>query len=130
MRSKNNSLFTRYREAFYPGGIKIVPLLMLDRLNDLGLAVWYMDDGSLSKKKYSDGSLAGLKICTQGFALGDVHKIHKWLLARYKIKFNVQGRGPGRYILRLSHSSSIERFLSIVSPHVEGVKCMGRKLGT
>lgn len=35
-----------YREWFYPQGIKIVPTDIADHLTPLGLAHWYMQDGS------------------------------------------------------------------------------------
>ena len=129
IRSKNNIVFTEYRDLFYPQGRKIVPSKALEYLNDLGLAVWYMDDGSLSKKRYLNGDLANLKICTQCFTWEEDILIRDWFKERYKISpFRIQERGDNRYILRLSHGNSIKRFLSIVSPYVEEVKCMKRKI--
>jgi hypothetical protein len=40
---------TKYlRKLFYPNGVKIVPEVILNRLDDLSLAFWYMDDGNIS----------------------------------------------------------------------------------
>lgn len=41
--SETLGLFHRF---FYRNGIKIVPIELLKELNPLGLAIWYMDDGS------------------------------------------------------------------------------------
>jgi hypothetical protein len=35
---------------------------LLNRINALGLAIWYMDDGSISKKKRSDGTIRGITV--------------------------------------------------------------------
>jgi hypothetical protein len=35
-----------FHKLFYRNGIKIVPVELLKELNPLGLAIWYMDDGS------------------------------------------------------------------------------------
>ncbi|GAJ13929.1 unnamed protein product, partial [marine sediment metagenome] len=39
-------LFTQLRHIWYPNGKKVVPEGELQKLDELGLAVWYMDDGS------------------------------------------------------------------------------------
>ena len=35
-----------FHKLFYRNGLKIVPIGLLRELNPLGLAIWYMDDGS------------------------------------------------------------------------------------
>jgi len=48
--------FNELRNLFYPNGIKKVSKTILDQLGPLGLAVWFMDDGSV------EGSGKGLRI--------------------------------------------------------------------
>lgn len=51
--------FDPYRMAFYRDGVKVVPVDFIGALTPLTLAVWYMDDGSLSK--------TGANIATMSF---------------------------------------------------------------
>lgn len=44
------NVFKELRDAFYPHGKKIVPLDIAARLDELALAVWFMDDGSKGAK--------------------------------------------------------------------------------
>lgn len=48
---KTSDIFIEFYKEFYPEqkGFKKFSLVMLNRLKPLGLAVWYMDDGTLSR---------------------------------------------------------------------------------
>lgn len=62
IRTFHHPLFSDLRKMWYPKGKKIIPEPILEKLDTLGLAVWYMDDGSL-------GSTDFLKISTCGFSV-------------------------------------------------------------
>lgn len=53
--SKVLHIFEKFYLLFYPSGkgYKTFNLEVLNKLNPLGLAIWYMDDGSFSKKSHS-----------------------------------------------------------------------------
>lgn len=46
MRSTNHSYFTRLRKVFYPYGKKLIRRKLLNKLTPIGLATWFMDDGT------------------------------------------------------------------------------------
>lgn len=58
-RTKTKALFAPYYKEFYRTGKKKVPKDLIQSLDALGLAIWYMDDGTKCKFNYM--------ICTQGF---------------------------------------------------------------
>ncbi len=62
LESRRNPLFTELHKLFYPDGKKRLPLGVLDELDDLGLAVWYMDDGNLG---LNSSGLPRVRIATQ-----------------------------------------------------------------
>lgn len=59
------------RQAFYPEGKKVVPKGLMNELRELGLAVWFQDDGSY------DGHSASL--ATYGFTTEE----NEWLAKEY-----------------------------------------------
>lgn len=64
------------RERWYPKGVKIVPRDIV--LNDLTLAIWYMDDGNLITRKTGT---CGVIIATCGFSESDIRFLKKKLKA-------------------------------------------------
>ena len=43
-------IFNEFYELFYKNGKKIVTMNILDRLRDIGLAIWYGDAGKLNRR--------------------------------------------------------------------------------
>lgn len=74
-RSEITDLFRQ----FYKDGKKIIPINL--KINPLGLAVWYMDDGSRS-----GGSIY---LNTQQFSIEDQNKLQKLLLNQFGIISNL-----------------------------------------
>lgn len=99
-----------YRNVFYPNGKKIVPVESLAWLDDLAVAVWYMDDGSISK------SQGNVKLCTHGFNLGNVGMLQGWLATKYNIISHIYMDREYPFLTIMKESS--DKFLQIVEPHI------------
>lgn len=108
-----------YRGAFYPKDKKIVPVESLQWLDDLALAVWYMDDGSISKQQGS------VKFATCGFNLGNVGMLQGWLMMKYGVKSHIfmDKEYPNLHIMK----EDTGKLLSVIEPHI--VPSMRYKLG-
>lgn len=91
IRSCVNPLLTNYYSNFYPKGKKLISLEMLNKLKPLGLAVWYMDDGSYEKK----GNNAIIASNKQNIEI-----IQRWFK-------EIQGIGGFIYKSRTSNSATI-----------------------
>lgn len=61
--TKALSYFTRLRKIFYPHGKKLIRRKILNKLTPLGLATWFMDDGSTTKNNRGYPQLY-LNICS------------------------------------------------------------------
>jgi len=121
--SKRNSVFNEYRQLFYPNGKKIVTREILNKLDNLGLAVWYMDDGSRSKAKKH------VRLATQSFGQEGFEVISEWLWEKYRLhSFPDIRRNSSRmgWALRFRMEDS-KRFLGITRPHM--IPCMSGKWG-
>lgn len=102
---------TKWREIFYPFGKKIIPENINDLLRDpISIAIWYMDDGSLSSRKDT------FILNTQSFTFEDNVKLQKCLLQNFGIVTTVN-RDKIYYRLYINKISA-KHFESLVKRHV------------
>ena len=110
------------------GKPKQVTRKWLNQLDPLGLAVWYMDDGSLSIEYYrrEDGEYGirrrRLLLCTDGFS----EKEH-WIMQQYfKVVWGIdvaihryKSSKDQRYLYRLSMNyTEAQKFVAIIEPYI------------
>lgn len=108
--SPRNSQISYLRGLMYPNGKKeFGPVKHL--IDDKALAMWYMDDGTLS----SNGNGWNVIMCTDGFG-EENPEIQKFLLERFGIESTIAISGK-RQRIRI-RQSSIEKFFSIIGKYV------------
>lgn len=104
-------ILNQFYDLIYKKGKKRITEEFLNQLDDLGLAVWFMDDGTRDNP--------GSKFCTYGFPKEDVELFRDWLMEKYSISSSVQ---PSSNALRIN-AKSIKTFSNIITPHlVDGMK--------
>lgn len=110
----------RVREDFYPEGKKKVTQAVCDNLNEVGLALWYMDDGNLS---YRDGlkQRPNIRMNTQGFTKEENDLLCKMLNDRFGISCHVtlehrEGK-PDYYHIYIDVEGT-PKFLQLVTPYM------------
>jgi hypothetical protein len=116
--SKPSLLLGEYRKKFYPKGKKIVPKdLEKVLVSPIGLAIWYMDDGTLDqRRRYHCNSI----FSTHGFTFKDCQNLKKFIKNNFGIyssvhKSTIRGKKYWRlYIL----SKSMDDFKKIISPWI------------
>lgn len=103
---------------------------LLNRLNALGVAIWYMDDGCINYRKYKDGRVCGfyIKINTceskeQVQTIIDYFK-EEWDISFYMIH---EGRKEDNYSLCCGTKEGI-KFINIVKKYVLQVPSMIHKV--
>lgn len=121
-----------YYNMFYSQGSshKVLDPRVLDALLPLGLAVWYMDDGSLDLH-HGSGSMT-LSLSSECFSLDENRIIRDYFRTKHDLSFNVQKHLDKRndkvyHFLTLTKSAEVEQFLAVVRPYA--VPCMRRKFG-
>lgn len=92
---------------FYKNKIKFIDKELFSKIEPLGLAIWYMDDGS----KYQD--FGGYLLCTHGFSKKDLNIIQEVLLFKFNINTSVNSQN-GLYIL----SDSTFAFKKLIEPFI------------
>lgn len=106
--------FNQYRELFYEGSKKVVPIpIRQDLRSQLALAVWYLDDGSLRS------DCRGLRIHTNSFSLQEVQTLRETLLENFSIKSTLHKQGQESWNLYIgSANKQSEKFCDIIRPIV------------
>lgn len=95
---------------------KTVTRELLDKLNELGLAVWIMDDGSISLL-HRTGKVGGTVICTDGFSKEECKIIVKWFKERWKLETAIY---DGQWGPRITFDTRNSRkLLKIISPYLK-----------
>ena len=80
-RTYSHPSFRFYGQQFYPKGKKVVPKIIGKILTELGLAIWYADDGSRKSLKHKT-----FNIHTLAFSKKDLERLQKVLDMKFGIK--------------------------------------------
>lgn len=94
-------------DKFYKNKIKYINKELFEQIEALGLAIWYMDDGS----KYQD--YGGYLLCTHSFSKEDLDIIQEVLLFKFNINTSINS-DSGLYIL----SDSKIAFKKLIEPYI------------
>ena len=121
------SLATRLIKSGYTGEFSIyqtsqVPNFILDtepfklvisKINPLGLSIWAMDDGTLSK----DGRFT---LCSNAFSFEQNTELALMLETRFNVKCSVVSNGKGHWQLGFSRVNT-HKFMSIIEPYLHSI---------
>ena len=104
-------LLGEFRERFYEGKKKIIPNDLEKDITPLGLAIWFMDDGSIKSRRHK-----GLFLNTQDFNKDDVRKLQRILKDKFGIPSLTRKDEKGEQIYLGGNSA--EKFIQIVKPYI------------
>jgi hypothetical protein len=119
------SLLNDFHKDCYPEGKAIFNQNYLYQINDYGLYIWYLDDGSLLPNN-------SIVICTDNFSYNDNVIIQQYFKEKYNINtkiFKVKGLTEIHYRIRINQSE-VNKFLSIIDKYKNEVECMIYKFNT
>ncbi len=100
-----------FRNKFYKGKKKIVPNDLENNITALGLAVWFMDDGSIKSSRHK-----GIFFNTQGFNEEDVRKLQGMLKNKFRINSTTRREKNGKQIYLGGKFG--EKFILLVKPYI------------
>lgn len=124
----NGSNFGKHlRKVLYSSGKKnYYSGKLLNRLNELHLAIWYMDDGGLSQKKRNGVITANDLMLNTHTTKENNQVLIDYFSEVWGIKFT-QVKNKGSYRLRCG-TKQARKFLDLVRPYVSQLECMSHKL--
>lgn len=109
VRFKCHKIFTQIYQELYPNGVKTVTKEWLAKMTPIGLAFWFMDDGTNS------GTLA-----TNCFSYEECQLIHEWFLNTYNIQTTIENQKnkSGIQYLIYIKAQSKKKFYELVKPFI------------
>lgn len=135
----NCKLLRIYRKWMYRGNKKTIRQILKYLSSPLSLAIWFMDDGSVfkRKRKHKDGSLyflkPSLKLCTHNFNYSDNNLILQWM----KITFGIEGYivverkksivGQPEYFTLNFNSNNTLKIWNLIQEYTQQIPSMQKK---
>ena len=99
-------------KEFYNENGKIIKEEIINQLTPLGLAIWYMDDGTYCKRNTI------CELCTQSFSYEDNKKIVKMLKEKFDIQTEIyKGHKENQYVIRF-FGENRKKFFNLIRPHI------------
>lgn len=120
-RTFNNKSFLSIRKLLYKNSKKSISLKALNRLTGLELAIWYMDDGSITTD--SRRSVLTISTCV---TKEENQVIIDYLNNKWDISFG-QRKMKNSYAL-ICGTKEARKFIKIVEPFLNQIECMEYKL--
>lgn len=112
-KNKYINLFNFINKYFYKNGHRKISLKGLNKLDSLGLAIWWMDDGCLSVCK---GNRYG-KLCTHAYNYEENILIQKYFHDRWGIDTDIKCE-KGKYYFQRFNVKALKILISIIYKHV------------
>lgn len=115
------------RKIYYKPKKQIANRKLLNRLDALGIAIWYMDDGAISFRKSGDkvhGFYIRISTC---IPKGDLQIIIDYFKEVWNVSFYAFSEGKGTYSLCCGTKEGI-KFIDIVKEYVKQVPTMKYKV--
>jgi len=121
-------IFRILRKVMYQPKKKINSRRILNRLDEKGLAIWYMDDGHINLAFNPNGNLKSffVKIATCQ-SKEDNQIIIDYFNERWNISFYQFSEGKGTYSIACG-TKNAKKFLEIVKPYILEIPSMWYKL--
>ena len=113
-----------HRWLYSVQGKKYISKNILKRLTPEGIAIWYMDDGCLGKRKNKEGRITSFKCNLATYCTSEeADNIIEFFLSVYGVEWKKRLH-KGSYYLE-TNSSNCHKFISIVEPYI--IDCMKYK---
>lgn len=122
-RTYSHPAFRFYGQQFYSEGKKHISTVISKQLDSLGVAIWFMDDGSWKSNRHKT-----FIIHTLGFTKKDLELIQKVFLGKFNIKTALH-RQKGKYWRLYITSKSAKDFEKLIQPYTSQILSMKKKMG-
>lgn len=113
---KQSKSFIPIRELLYPEGRKTITQEVLNLLTPLSIALWWMDDGNLTRRKQKDGSPGPyiLRLYTY-LSFEENALIRQYFIEKYDVHWNIQtaNQEKEQYYLYCSQEEG-KKFITII----------------
>jgi len=110
VKTRAHPFYVKMRQAFYPVQHKVVDPFWLERLDERGLAIWYLDDGTTKE--------GHCYLATLAFSWPENQIMAQFIWKRFGLHVDVRRWTKGKPILRIP-TKSRQALRDILAPHAE-----------
>jgi hypothetical protein len=116
LETRNHPKLRTIHKWFYSNGKKVVSRRILEYLSPIGIAIWYMDDGSLSFKR-REGQIHGREIHLNTYcSLDEAKIIQSYFRNVWGVSWTIV---PNKGLFRLRMGAKEAKgFFKIIEPHM------------
>lgn len=108
----SHPLFTKMYREIYINGVKTITKEWLDKLTPFSLAIWYMDDGSVTRNNHN------MRISTESFSYKEHVLIKEYFERRWGISAIIkQSPKEGKFILSFQ-AEERDEFFKLIEPFI------------
>lgn len=121
--TKTLPLFNIYRNLFYVGNKKIVTQDVLNKLNPLGLAIWFMDDGSRNLTKITNKNTGHRYINGRTLSIATccfTYEEHEIIQQYFKVVWDLDTRinKMKKYHKIVFNATNANKFIDIIKSNI------------
>lgn len=111
-RTISHPIFTKIYREIYPAGIKRISDEWLSQLTPFSLAIWHMDDGSITQSNHRT------RISTESFSHKEHLLIQRYLKQKWDILVGIRSSPcPGKFLL-LFRAEERDKFFTLIEPYI------------
>ena len=114
--TKGNKIFKEYRNLFYKNGTKTVNSDILNKIGQLGLATWHMDDGDYNYKTET------IRLATHSFGLKGNQLIKNWFEEKWNIYPKIRKIYDKRWKKEYFHlelsCKDTKKYINLIKEHI------------
>jgi len=108
----SHPIFTSMYKEVYPDGIKTISNAWLNQLTPFSLAVWYMDDGSITQSTHQ------MRISTESFSYQEHLLIQKYFKKKWGISTGIKPSSRKNKFLLKFKAKERDKFFKLVEPYL------------
>lgn len=115
------------RRYMYTPYKNIANVKQLNKLNELGLCIWYLDDGGISQAKSKEGKVKSNTLMLNTMLSKEENQIIiDWFFERWGIRFR-QCKNHNKYRLECG-TKEARKFIALIKPYANQIPSMSYKL--
>lgn len=126
-RTFSHDFIKEMRRYMYTPYKNIANIKQLNKFNELGLCIWYLDDGGISQAKDKNGKIKSNTLMLNTMLSKEENQIIiDWFFNKWNIKFR-QCKNHNHYRLECG-TKEARKFIELIKPYAEQIPSMGYKL--
>jgi len=111
-RTISHPIFTRLYKEIYPSNIKTISSRWLKRLTPFSLAIWHMDDGSVTQSTHM------LRISTESFSHKELLVMKNFLKKKWDILPKIYPSSRKHKYILVFNAKERNKFFSLIEPYI------------